>query len=93
MAQLTIWKYSLDWPDVTLKLPLGARILTAQIQGDRPVIWALVMPEMELRPRRLLCMTTGESVEDRSPTPGDLKYIATVTATTGVVWHVFEAPA
>ncbi len=41
-----IWKYQLDITDVQrIGMPIGAEILTAQIQDGFPVLWALVDPE------------------------------------------------
>ena len=79
----TIYKYELISQDVSMKLPLGAEILTVQIQDGRPMLWALVTPGNELVDRFISTVGTGWEVED------NMKYICTYMEGY-FVWHVFE---
>lgn len=83
----TIYKYQLDGPYTVLTLPVGARVLTAQLQGERLVVWALIdSSEIRTAVRHFAACNTGGSFEF----PGKLDYLATATSENGVVWHVFE---
>jgi hypothetical protein len=84
-----IYKYSLALTDTQfVELPLGAEILTVQMQGDRLCLWAMVntLPEAIKKNRRIEIIGTGNPV----PT-GDLKYISTFQMMDGgLIFHVFE---
>ena len=84
-----IYKYPLEIEDTQfVELPLGAEILTAQMQGNQLCLWAMVntSPEAINKNRRIEIIGTG------SPVPtGDLKYISTFQMMGGVlIFHVFE---
>lgn len=79
----TVHKYELKSHDASIKLPLGAEILTVQLQNDRPVLWALIDPGNELVDRFISIVGTGWDVED------SMKYICTYPDGY-MVWHVFE---
>lgn len=83
---MIVYKYPLTQPHTGLELPFGAQILTAQMQGNQIVIWAL-LSEREVRTvRRLIfAVNTGDPFDLSS-----LNHIATVTSSNGIVWHVFE---
>ena len=87
---MRIYKYDLLIKDVRfqIKLPLGAKILTIQIQGGHPRLWAIVDETLEpTETRELLIIATG----DQMPEVG--RYITTFQIHDGAfVWHVFEAP-
>ncbi len=84
-----IFKYPLEVTDTQfVELPLGAEILTAQIQGDQLCLWAMVntLPEAVKKNRRIEIIGTGNPV----PT-GNLKYISTFQMMGGgLIFHVFE---
>jgi hypothetical protein len=82
----TIWKYPLQ-PDVTtLDMPQGAQVLTVQVQGNRPVLWALVDPCQLKRKRRFAVFGTGHDIPDEVG-----KYIGTFQLLDGgLVFHLFE---
>jgi hypothetical protein len=82
----TIYKYPLDVLGyVRLMLPVGAKILTAQVQNNRICLWVEVETENDLDMRRLWILGTGM----KFPLDVDLRYIATVQQ--GMfVWHVHE---
>lgn len=82
MTQKTIWKFPLLKNDI--EMPLGAEILTVQLQGGCPTLWAIVRPDSTpiIRHFRIV-MTGGENYNE-----GD-KYIGTTQAH-GIVLHIFE---
>lgn len=84
----TIWKYSLNPADYTdITMPLGARVLTAQVQDGVICIWAEVDPNAspETTHRFTLC-ATGQQI---ATYPGD--YVGTVQLSGGrFVFHVYD---
>ena len=82
----TIWKFPLPVADdFTLDMPVGAEILTVQMQHHRPALWAIVSTDLELERRRFLVRGTG------LPFSGEEQnYIAT-WQDGGFVWHLFSA--
>lgn len=84
---ITIWKYSLKLDDkVKLEMPKGAQILTVQMQGITPYLWALVDTESKKEERTFFIFGTGTS----NPRLGfELNYIGTFQERF-FVWHVFE---
>ena len=85
---MTIWKFPLPVTDeVTVAaLPVGAQILTVQMQHDIPCIWALVDQYAKSEERRFRTYGTGYDIPAN---PG--QYIGTVHMHGSIlVWHVFE---
>lgn len=87
-----IWKFELQ-PDggdntvVTLFMPAGAQVLTVQMQGVTPKIWALVDPAAPKEVREFQVVPTGLLFEARAC----LKYLGTFQLNDGTfVFHVFE---
>lgn len=72
---------------VPLELPQGAQILSVQVKGGTPCLWALVDPEAALEPRPLRVSGTGWEVER-----GHLgHFLGTIQLRDGaLVFHVFE---
>jgi hypothetical protein len=85
----TIWKYPLSMMDKqVISLPVGSKILCAQIQNDTACIWVLVDPENKQIKREIMVFGTGHPVDDSL----DLEYIGTFQiASLGLVFHVFDA--
>lgn len=78
-----IWKFPLLRMTETLRIPKGARFLSAQNQDDTLCAWFLVDPSAPVELVDFRIIGTGATF-DASP----LEYLATVQA--GVfVWHVF----
>jgi hypothetical protein len=84
----TIWKFPLDLSHrQDIRLPMGAQILTLQLQGLQPCIWALVDPEAVLERRHIFVFETGKQVPDHD----GLQYMGTLQLFHGLrVFHVFE---
>lgn len=83
----TIYKWTLTPGSTDLHMPAGARVLTVQMQGDQPQLWALVEPEQPKEWRTFEIYGTGNPMPAN---PGE--YVATFQMDGGsLVWHVFEA--
>ena len=84
----TIYKWTLTPGSTDLHMPTGAQVLTVQMQGTQPQLWALVDPKQPKEWR------TFDIFGDGNPVPNDplLIYVATFQMDGGsLVWHVFEA--
>lgn len=82
----SVWKYEFPITDhFSIPLPSGARVLTAQMQGDVPVMWVEVDEQAARTPRHFHVIGTG------NPFPQflALNYIATIQERR-FVWHVYE---
>ncbi len=81
-----IWKYELSITDVQrIEMPIGAEILTSQLQGDVPVLWVMVDPTITTKEYRLIeVLGTGNPIKS-----GNRRYISTFQRG-GFVGHVFE---
>jgi len=85
----TIHKFAIEVDDKQkVKMPQGARILSAKLQNGRVVLWAMVEPEKETVERIIHIFGTGHPVT----TPyHKLRFIDTVLMMGGsLVWHIFE---
>lgn len=82
-----IYKYGIPiLDDFYLDLPAQAKILSFQVQGESPVIWALVDPTNDVESRRFSIRGTGDEIDAKD---SDM-YIGTVQKKHGFVWHLFE---
>lgn len=85
----TIYKWTLTPGSTELAMPAGAQVLTVQMQGGQPQLWAKVDPKQPKEWRTFAVYGTGH------PMPDDprLVYVATFQMDDGaLVWHVFEEP-
>lgn len=83
----TIWKFTLEITDSQrVEMPVKARVLTVQLQGGQPRLWAIVnLDEAPLTEMRTFEIHgTGNPISDGART-----YIATLQQPP-FVWHVFE---
>jgi hypothetical protein len=85
-----IWKFPLrnDFDRQVIAMPQGAEILSLQMQCDTPTIWAIVDTRDEQEDRAFICTGTGLDLGQHGVRGG--KYLATVQAKGGLVWHWFE---
>lgn len=83
---VTIWKFSLPVRgEVELLMPIGAHILTVQMQYGEPCIWAMVNPDTILALRRFRIYGTGHPITQQGT------YLGTFQIPDGnFVGHVFE---
>ena len=85
----TIYKYPIQPGLTVLELPRGAQVLTVQMQGDRPFLWARLDTRQPLERRTFEVFGTGDGMPDDPR----LMYVATFQMDGGaLVWHVFEWP-
>lgn len=87
----TIWKFPLTAQTYqSIEMPIGASILTAQLQGETLCIWALVDKDLtsaQIEKRHFLIFGTGHDIMHGY----DLKYISTFQLHGGaLVFHLFE---
>lgn len=79
-----VWKFSLpESGDDAIKMPEGAKILTAQMQNGQACMWAEVDPEAPKVTRWFFVIGTGHDYGRR------LEYISTFQSPP-FVWHLFE---
>lgn len=85
----TIYKYPIQPGLTVLELPRGAQVLTVQMQGDRPFLWARLDTRQPPERRTFEVFGTGDGMPDDPR----LMYVATFQMEGGsLVWHVFEWP-
>lgn len=84
---MAVSRFDAQWNErTTVKMPVGAKILTIQSQRNQPMIWAEVDPNAEYEDRKFLIMNTGGEVPH-----GGFGYIATFQVNDGgLVFHVYE---
>lgn len=76
-----IYKYDLVH---TIEMPKGAQILSIQMQGNQPTLWALVDLSAPMEDRHFATVGTGWTV-------GEGFWYITTYMDGPFVWHVFEA--
>lgn len=84
----TIWKYRLDVSDeISVSMPVGAKVLTARDQGDDICVWALVdQDQMQMRAKTFIVVPTGRQIDERG-----LSYVGTAYIRGGrPIFHIFE---
>lgn len=85
---MTIYKYPIEITDTQkVELPLGAEILTAQMQGENLCLWAKVDEFYTgMEERTIEVFGTGHAMSDNAR-----RYIGTTQMHGGeLIWHVFE---
>ena len=85
----TIYKYPLPMTeDPTIEMPRGSRVLTVQVQGSTPCIWAIVDPNQPLEIRRFRVFGTGHPIDENI---NSITYIGTFQLLGGgFIGHLFE---
>jgi hypothetical protein len=84
-----IHKYPIPSFNSEIQMPVGAEILTVQMQHDRPTIWASHWVGVQTEFRRFKIVATGQEFDPYEH--GNMEYLGTVQVPSGLVWHVFEA--
>ncbi len=83
-----VFKFKLKITDSQdIHMHRGAKILSAQFQGEDLCLWALCDPQAPQHGRTILLNGTGHQIEERNDK--DLEFIATVQDGR-FVWHIFE---
>jgi hypothetical protein len=87
---LKVYKYEVPLADdFAIEMPMGAQILSFQVQNGGPVLWALVDPDARHMKRHFRLAGTGHKIDQA---PADLRFIGTVQLQGGaLVFHLFEA--
>ena len=83
-----VWKYTIPISDYHLiSMPLGAEILSFQLQYNVPTLWALVdTSKGRIQERRFKLVETGRNITERG-----LKYIGTIKMVDDkLIYHLFE---
>lgn len=81
----TIWKYEV-YPDLfNVEMPIGAKILSCQVQNRTIQMWALVDTGNKLETRQFVVFGTGQEINDYN-----LQFIATFQPDPYLVFHLFE---
>lgn len=80
---LTVWKFDLTLGPQHIQMPRGAKLLSAQTQGDKPCLWALVDDQALTEQRRVAVVGTGHAA------PEDAQFVATFQMG-WLVFHVFD---
>lgn len=81
-----VWKFNLSvQSELKVSMPVGAQIISVQLQNDTPVMWAIVDTQAEKETKIFRVYGTGHNM----PSMG-LFYIGTWQEKSGFVWHLFE---
>ena len=84
----TIYKYQLKPNRTELNMPMGAQVLTVQVQHGEVYLWAKVDETLKNECRVFDIYGTGHAVSNDPR----LLYVATFLMDGGdLVWHVFES--
>ena len=84
-----IWKWAIEPGTTELQMPVDAQVLTVQMQGGAPQLWAKVDPAAPKVTRTFAVYGTGHQMPDDPR----VQYVATFQMHDGaLVWHVFEMP-
>lgn len=83
----TIWKFPFFIARRQIvNLPLGARMLSCQLQQGVPTLWVLVDEGAPIIDQEIWCIGTGHEVPRAEP----LEFVATLQDGDGFVWHIFR---
>lgn len=90
---MTIWKFKIEIVDSQeIPMPTGAQVLTVQMQGGTPFIWAICDPLAPMKDRGFALYGTGHHVQDMDLPY--LRYVGTFQMEGGsLVFHLFESLA
>ena len=81
---LTIFKYPISVQENLIELPVGAEILTIQLQNGEPYIWVkLDDEELDIEEHSFIVVGTGWNL-------GEIGNYLGTYQTNGLVWHVFH---
>tara|TARA_R110000851_G_scaffold292052_1_gene446457 strand:- start:49 stop:306 length:258 start_codon:yes stop_codon:yes gene_type:complete len=79
-----VWKYEVPPNESAIEMPIFAEILSAQFQGDKVYVWALVDIDKALTQRKIFVRGTGHNIRSEN-----LLFIQTIFYG-AMVFHVFE---
>jgi hypothetical protein len=87
---MRVYKYTLGIEDEQkVRMPIGAKVLSVQMQDDVLCVWALVNPDAGREYRRFFIHGTGHVVRY----PDEALFVGTVHLPEhGLVFHIFVLP-
>lgn len=83
----TIWKFSIGQTKAAVKMPIGAKPLAVQVQGDEACLWAEVDSDAETETRHFRIFGTGHDM------PSGMGYSDVYLGTFQqgpFMWHLYE---
>ena len=85
---ITIWKFELNIEDdIEIEVPIGAKILTFDMQHGTPCLWCMVNTENKKEKRYFRLAGTGHDITDEV----GIAYIGTIQMHNGdLISHLFE---
>jgi len=85
---ISVWKFNLQAIDKQeIQIPVGAELLTVQLQNGEPCLWARVDTDQLVETRQIEIHGTGHELPDTTR-----KYIGTYQmANDTLIFHVFES--
>lgn len=85
---IVIYKYPLTGPMTAVRMPEGAEVLSVQMQGEIPCVWAIVNTVFELETRRFMLVGTGHAVPEGCYME---TYLGTIQMSGGaLIFHCFD---
>lgn len=90
-----IWKFPIidtEWRAAVtyhILMPVGAEILSVQLQNGNVVVWAVVQTDAALEKRNFQFFYTGEEIFT-PPAQSVRRFLATIQLSDGIVLHAFE---
>lgn len=82
----TIWKYEMNYGFTVIDMPDGAEIVSVQMKGNTPCIWAIVDPDKPKISRSFEMFSTGHQILNY---PESMVYIGTCQLF-DYAFHIFE---
>jgi len=88
MNESVIYKYEiLPVDEFVLDLPLGAKLLSVAEQNNKMVLYAMVIPELRLKPLKIRVIGTGNPMPDGM---SEFEFLGTVKLHNGkLMFHIF----
>jgi hypothetical protein len=88
MNEHVIYKYTiLVCDEFVLNLPVGAKLLSVAEQKGEMVLYAMVIPELPLRPVKIRVVGTGKPIPDDM---SEFKFLGTIKLYDGkLMFHIF----
>lgn len=83
----TVWKFILEPGVTTLSIPVGAQVLSVDVQNGQVCLWALVNPNGTKESRDFISVSTGEEIAGKY---NSLNFVGTVKIENAFHFHIFE---
>lgn len=84
----TVYKYTLTPSTIHTMMPKDAKIISAKLQHDKAVVWAVVDTDKPNEQRTLVVIPTGEPIPEFVRI---VDFIDTVSINDGaLIFHIFE---